>query len=38
MTLLTITGLPCGIEALIAIGLTGVLCISLLSDAFKKRG
>jgi hypothetical protein len=38
MTLLTITGLPCGVEALIAIGLTGVLCISLLSDVFKKRG
>ena len=38
MTLLTITGLPCPVEALLAIGLTGVLCLSLLADAFKKRG
>ena len=38
MILLTITGMPCAIEALIAIGLVGVLCLSMLSDAFKKRG
>jgi hypothetical protein len=38
MTLLTITGMPCPVEALIAIGLAGVLCLSLLSDTFKKRG
>jgi len=38
MTLLTITGMPCVVEALLAIGLTGVLCLSLLSDAFENRG
>lgn len=38
MTLLTITGLPCAVETLLMLALAGVLCIGLISDAFKKRG